>query len=86
MTFVEPLDIQRILVNNLAGSVEIFIFLIALMLGLASAKMRIPGIAMMVIFSIFAIMVSVIYPGLYLIVAILIGLIVFNIASKLITR
>ena len=42
MTFVEPLDLQRILINNLAGSVEIFMFISFIAIGAMTEMMRIP--------------------------------------------
>ena len=86
MTFVEPLDFERILINNLAGTVEIFIFISFIAIGAAASAMKIPKSLTMTLMAIFTIVLAGTFPALYLLTVFIAGLIATNAVAKIITR
>ena len=86
MTFVEPLDLERILINNLAGSVEIFMFIAFVAIGAMTAMMRIPKSITMVLLGLFAVMFADFFPAIYLLTIVLAGMIAANAMAKIVTR
>lgn len=86
MTFVEPLDLQRILINNLAGSTEIFMFIAFIAIGATTAMLKIPRLASMVLLGLFAVMFADFFPAIYLLTVVIAGMIAANATAKLITR
>lgn len=87
MTFVEPLDLQRILINNLAGSVDLFAFLGFIALGVLTAFMRVRGEISLFLFVVLAVLIT---PGLtspyYIIILVVTGLIIMSGIKNIITR
>ncbi|KKN08061.1 hypothetical protein LCGC14_1060600 [marine sediment metagenome] len=86
MTFVEPLDLQRILINNLAGSVEIFMFIAFITIGAMTATMRIPKSITLVLLGLFAVILADFFPAIYLITVVIAGMIAANAMAKIVTR
>ncbi len=86
MTFVEPLDLQRILINNLAGSVEIFMFIAFITIGATTAMLKIPRLVTMVLLGLFAVMFADFFPAIYLLTVVIAGMVAANATSKIITR
>ncbi len=86
MTFVEPLDLQTILINNLAGSVEIFMFISFLAIGVMASMMKIPQSITMILLGLFAIMLADFFPAIYLLVVVVAGMIAANAMAKIVTR
>ena len=75
--FIEPLDLQTILINILAGNLNIFVFLAVIFIAALAAMFRMPGIIAMVMFVLFAIFLKEYVGGLFLIVILLVGISVF---------
>ena len=86
MTFVEPLDLERILINNLAGSVEIFIFIAFIAIGAMTAMMRIPKSITLVLLGLFTIIIADFFPAIYLLTVVIAGMIAANAMAKIVTR
>ncbi len=86
MTFVEPLDLQRILINNLAGSVEIFMFIAFIAIGAVTTAMKIPRSITMVLLGLFAVILADFFPAIYLLTVVIAGMIAANAMAKIITR
>ncbi len=86
MTFVEPLDLQRILINNLAGSVEIFMFISFIAIGAMTAMMKIPKSLTLALLGLFAVILSEFFPAIYLLTVVIAGMIASNAMAKIITR
>ena len=86
MTFFEPLDLQGILINSLSGSVEIFTFMAFIALGATTAALKIPKSVSLVFFGLFAMILSNFFPGFYLLVVVMTGMIVTHAISKVVTR
>lgn len=86
MTFVEPLDLQRILINNLAGSVEIFMFIAFIAIGAMTSMMKIPRSITLVLFGLFAVILADFFPAIYLLTVVIAGMIAANAMAKIVTR
>ena len=86
MTFVEPLDLERILINTLAGNVEIFMFLAFIAIGATTTLMRIPKSMTLVLLGLFAVFLSDYFPAIYLLAVVIAGMIAANAVSKIITK
>jgi hypothetical protein len=86
MTFIEPLDLQRILVNSLAGSMEIFMFIAFVAIGAMTAIMKIPKSITMILLGLFAVILADYFPAIYLITVVIAGMIAANAIAKIVTR
>lgn len=64
MAFINPLDLNEIFVNKLAGDPIIFMFLAFLVIGILAARFKMPMVVMIGMVSLFAVMMfTVIVPG-----------------------
>ena len=77
MTFIQPLDLQTIFVNYLAGNMAIFLFLVLIGIAALAAMFRMPNSIAMIIFGVFAVIMGKFIPDLYFIAIILGGLAIF---------
>ena len=77
MTFIQPLDLQTIFVNYLAGNMAIFLFLILIGIAALAAMFRMTGSVVMISTGIFAMIMGKFIPDLYFIAIILGGLAIF---------
>lgn len=84
MTFIEPLNLQYILVNTFAGSMNIFIFIAVIVIAALAGKFRMPNIIFLVSIGLFAIFLSSYINGLYAFVIIITGLVTFYSLGRLI--
>ena len=81
MTFYQPLNLQYWLVNVLSGSTNIFIGLSMIAIFIASAKFRMPGVAVMSMMVLFTLMMSgttigATFAGLLILELVVLGLII----------
>ena len=82
--FIEPLNLECILVNMMAGSMTIFIAISFLILAGMAARFRMPkGIALMMVV-LFVVIFADMFLPIYLLVIILLGLLVFIAISRMI--
>ncbi len=86
MTFFEPLDLQGILLNSLAGSIEIFMFIAFIAIGGVASALRIPKSVTLVLFGLFAVILADFFPALYLLVVVIAGMTAAHAISKVVTR
>ena len=84
MAFIEPLDLQYILVNTFAGTVNIFIFISMLVIAVLAGRFRMPNIIVLTMFGLFAIFLASYINGLYAFVVIITGLVTFYSIGRLI--
>jgi hypothetical protein len=74
--WIEPLDLECLLVNNLAGSLEIFTMISFIVISIVAARFRMMNNTLMVIYALFAVIMSVYVSGVYFIVILIAGLVV----------
>ena len=86
MVFIEPLDLENILINSLAGSIEIFTFLAFIAIGIITTTLRIPKSITMALLALFAVMLGDYFPPIYLLIVVIAGLVAANATAKIITR
>ena len=77
MALYSPLDLDSILLLDLAGSESIFIYLALMALGFGMGKFNLPSKLMYPIFVLFAIVMAVVSLSFYVLVIILAALFVF---------
>lgn len=86
MSWIEPLNLEYWLINTLAESLDIFIFLSFIFLAMISAKFRMPNYVFMSMLVLLIVILNYFYEGLggiYLLVIFLLGLFTFFSLSKL---
>lgn len=86
MVFYEPLDLESILINSLAGSLEIFTFIAFIAIGIITTMLRIPKLISMALLALFAVILGDYFPPIYLLIVVIAGLVAANATSKIITR
>lgn len=77
MVFIEPLDLQYLLINTFAGTTEIFMFVSVLVIAILAGRFRMPNLLVLVMFALFTIFLSAYINGLYAFTVIITGLAVF---------
>ena len=77
-----PFDLEQILVVDLAGSAEIFSFIVVLIVSFMMAKFNLSNKIAMVLFVLFTVIMSAYLSGLYVLVIILGGVVTFYSLSK----
>ena len=87
MAFIQPLDLQTILVNMLAGSNEIFIALVMISISGLAAFFHMDNIITLIMLGLFFIIMSVFAPigsGFLLIGTIVASLLIYFTLSKIV--
>jgi hypothetical protein len=87
MAWVQPLDLESILVNNLSGSSEIFIALAIITISGAAAFFHMDNILTLIMLGLFFAIMSVFAPvgsGFLLLGAIVVGLLVYFTISRIV--
>ena len=82
-TFVEPLALQTIIVNMLAGSIEIFIAIAFIFMAGLAARFRMPNFVTLTMFATFGIVMSRFLGGLYILILLVMGMITFISIAKM---
>lgn len=85
MTWIQPLEIQKIFVNMLSGNIEIFAFMAFISISVLAAKFQMPNSITLVMFVLFAVIMNTYLNlgGIYILLILLTGLITFYSLSKL---
>jgi len=74
--FTEPLNLQCILVNTFAGSMNLFIFISLIAIAMVGAKFRMINTTLLIMFGLFAILMGQFMSGIYFLVVLIAGLII----------
>ena len=77
MSLVSPLDIDTIFIRDLAGDMNIFLFLSLFILAFAMGKFSLPSKIVYPIFALFSIVMASVSQAWYVLVVILAGMSVF---------
>ena len=77
MTFIEPLELRYWLVNTLSGSIDVFTFLVMIIIASLAARFRMNGFLTLLVLVLFAVMLSAYVKGLYLLAIIVVSMVVF---------
>jgi len=80
---IQPLDLETIFVTNLAGSMKIFFFLIAIVFAYLAARFRMPNQVFLILITVFLIFITSFYSLLYTLLIFLAGLFFYWVISKI---
>lgn len=83
MTLTSPLDLEQIFVVDLAGTPEIFSFLAVILVGWFIGKMKFDNTEALATFALFGVIMSIYLQGLYVIIILLVGMIVYYQLAKM---
>lgn len=85
--FIEPLNLECLLVNTLSGGMEVFILLTFIFISTLAAFFKMPNIIAMSMFALFGVIMSI-YIGfqIYVLIIFLVGLSIFWSVKKVITN
>lgn len=86
MASINPLDFERIFISILSGSKEIFIGLSILFISGLGAYFNIPSQIMLIMYVIFAIVFVEYIGGIYVLIILFVGIIVFYLLSRMFNR
>jgi len=84
MVFVEPLDLQSIFINTLAGTTEIFTFLAFIVVAALAAFFKMPNTITLAMFALFSVLMAQYLGGVFMLVVLIVGLITFFIVARLV--
>ena len=82
MPLTQPLDLQNILVNTLAGSPEIFTFLALIFIAGLAAYFQMPNIIALSMFALFGIFMVDIIGGVYMLIILVAGIAIYYSIKK----
>ena len=82
MAIIQPFDFEKIFVVTLAGTPEIFTFLSIIMISGLAAYFRMQNKVAMIMFGLFAIIMSSYLGGLYVLVLLVSGVVTFMAIQK----
>lgn len=77
MAFIEPLDLKTLLVNHLAGNIEVFAFLAFIAISAAAGYFRMKNMIFLALIVLFNVMLADYLGGIYLIVLTITAIVIF---------
>ncbi len=75
--FIEPLDLQLLLLNSFAGTTEIFTFVAIIVISVLAGMFRMNNKVYLAMIALFGVMLSEFIGGLYILIILFAGLIIF---------
>lgn len=75
--FIEPLNLECLMINVFAGTIDIFLFVSFIALAAIMARFKMRNETAMLLFAIYAFIFSAYMPGLFVLIILLGGLIIF---------
>ncbi len=83
MALTSPLDLEQILITDLAGGTEIFSFVAMVMLGWTVGKFKFSNTESLVVFTLFTVIMAAYLPAIYVLVNLFVGIFVAYAISKI---
>ena len=83
MTLNSPLDLEQILVVDLAGNPEVFSFVAIILYAFAAAKFNLPNKVSLTLFGLFTVIMAAYLQGLFVLVNLVTGLVIYYNFGKL---
>ena len=84
--FIEPLNLQCILVNAFAGTMEIFIFISLIIIASSAAFFRMMNVTLLIMFALFGLVMARYFNGILFLVVLLGGLMTAVAISRIVKR
>lgn len=89
-SFIQPLNLECLFINTFAGGIGIFIAVAIVAIAIMAAKLRMSNFTTMAMFVVFVILFFPILGAelgiLYLLMALILGLIIFKITANMVKR
>ena len=85
-TYIQPLDLQTILVNTLSGSWIVFLFLALIGFSILAAKFRLNDKVFLMLIVLFGIFMAQPLGGLYALMIIILGLVIYYGIAKIVKQ
>ena len=85
-TWVDPLQLEHWILVVLAGNTELFTFLAFIFISGLAAFFRMNNRIALIMFALFALLMSAYLPGIYALTVLISGIVTFSLIRKLITR
>ena len=82
--YLQPLNLECLLVNTFAGTMDIFIFIALIAIAAMGASFRMINATMLIMFVLFAVLMSQWMNGIYFLVVLIAGLVVMFGIGKII--
>jgi len=82
--FIKPLDLECLLVNTFAGTMDIFIFLSMIFIAGVGAYFKMMNTTFLVMFAVFAVIMAQFMSGVFFLVILIAGFISFVGLSKMV--
>ena len=82
--YLQPLNLECMLVNTFAGTMDIFIFIALIAIAAMGASFRMINATMLIMFALFAVLMSQWMSGIYFLVVLIAGLVVMFGIGKII--
>jgi len=77
MSINNPLGLEDLIINTIAGSTVVFSFLIVILISVMAAKFQMSKTSFLVILALFTVMFSVYLQGMFILAVVLAGYFVF---------
>ena len=85
--YIAPLDLQQIFLNIFAGSQEVFLAIFLLGISVLAGIFRMPGVIFLIMVALAGILLYAwLGGGLYILIIVVAGMIIFSIVSRLVKR
>ncbi len=85
MAFVQPLDLRNLLINTLAGNIEIFSFLSFIAISILAATFKMPNTVFLIMIILFSVLMAQYVGVIYVIVLLIISIVIFKGIAKAFT-
>ena len=82
--YIQPLNLECLLVNTFAGTMDIFIFIALIAIAALGARFRMINATMLIMFALFSVLMSQWMSGIYFLVVLIAGLVVMFGVGKII--
>ena len=86
MEFIEPFNLERIFIVDLAGSLEIFTFVFMIVFAYIMAKYNFSGNVTLILFVIFSVLTASYIGGIYALAITFSGIIIYWMFTKFVNR
>lgn len=84
--WIEPLNLECLLVNVFAGSMDIFTFIAIIFIAAVGAYFRMINMIILIMFGLFAVLMAQFMNGIYFLVILIAGLIVSFAIGRIVKR
>jgi hypothetical protein len=74
--WLEPLELECLLMNTFAGSIEIFMFVALIAIGIVGTSLRMINVTLLVMYGLFSIIMAQYFEGMFFLTVLIAGLVI----------